>query len=83
MAEPQGRLSELVNKMRGEGVDPLGAVLHLKEEGLVSPGQEFSAAYALRMGYGLSVIQLHEVVGWLKGERVLEDLRKALCASGE
>ncbi|MCW3844737.1 hypothetical protein ONA70_32130 [Micromonospora yasonensis] len=78
MAQPQDRLSEMVAGMRRDGAGPFAAVVRLKEQNLVQPGREFDAAHALKRSYGLSVVQLHEVVGWLKGERTLEDVRRAL-----
>ncbi|WP_433064882.1 hypothetical protein [Dactylosporangium sp. CS-033363] len=82
MADAEVRLDAAVMKMHGDGVDAIDAVVRLKEEALVPAGREFVAAQALRASYGLSVIQLHEVVGWLKGERTIDHLREALPGTG-
>lgn len=80
MVKPYDQVDDAVAEMRRENVDPLAAVIRLKREGMISPGREFNVANALKRHYGLSVVQLHEIVGWLRGERDLEEVKKALQA---
>lgn len=64
--------------MREAGISPVDAVLRIKEDQLCRVGEEFDLAVGLKKEYGLTVIQIHEVIGWLRGVRSMEDLRTAL-----
>ena len=68
--------------MKSAGKSPFRAVLEIKAEELALPGKEFDVAVALKRSYGLSVIQLHDVVAWLKGRMSNEDLERALGEAG-
>lgn len=67
-----------LREARRQGCPPLTAVHKVRDEGLFEVGKEFNVAIDLKAVYGLTVHQLHDVVGWLRGLVSDQDLENSL-----
>ncbi|MEU2657251.1 hypothetical protein ABZ615_18230 [Streptomyces sp. NPDC007325] len=70
----------ILKEAQEQGYSALTAVHKVKSEGLFEAGKEFNVAFDLKAVYGLTVFQLHDIVGWLRGMVSDEDLNRSLSS---